>query len=298
MLVQPILRDGLAVFQYGKTKFVVDSTKGARISEFSLDGTNVLTGPTANAMYWGSTLWSAPEGEWLPGGLIPAYDTGTFMMTLSPDYSVTAVGPMSTIANNMKTVSVTKKFTPDLAKDAIDIVYSLTNKGTNTFNLGHWEVTRVPPDGLTFFPVGTGNPAVNVALGACCVTTMAGHVWADHTKYMPPNGNPTSYAKYSIDGKDGWVAHVINDPAGNLLLVKTFKDIPQGMAGQGHGEVEIYYDPMRKYVEVENHHEQSSFTPGSTIAWPVRWYLRRLPATITKTVGNQLLIDYVTNLIK
>jgi hypothetical protein len=135
-------------------------------------------------------------------------------------------------------------------------------------------------------------------IATCCLTTMNGIVWSDHSKYAPPSPASTNYAKYSIDGKDGWVAHVIKDAAGDLLLVKTFKDIPQGMAGTGHGEVEIYFDPARKYVEVEDHHEQASFTAGATIPWPVRWYLRRLPATITRTVGNQMLVDYVTNLIK
>jgi hypothetical protein len=293
--ILPVMRAGLYVLEFGTTKFVVDPTKGARITEFSLGGTNILTGPTANPMYWGSTLWSAPEGEWLPGGLIAAYDTGTFTMSVGADSSFTGVGPTSTIANNMKTVAVTKTFAADLAKGAIAIEYSLTNKGTNTFNLGHWEVTRVPPDGLTFFPVGTGNPVVNAGpIATCCITTMGGYVWSDHAKYAMGS----AYGKYSIDGSGGWVAHVVTDPAGNLLLIKTFKDIPTGTAGAGHGEVEIYFDPMRKYVEVEDHHEQAMFAAGATIPWSVRWYLRRLPPSVTRTVGSQALIDFVLAQIK
>jgi hypothetical protein len=30
----------------------------------------------------------------------------------------------------------------------------------------------------------------------------------------------------------------------------------------------------------------------------VRWYLRRLPPSVARTVGNQALIDYVQALIK
>jgi hypothetical protein len=293
------MRGDTYVLEFGKTKLVVDPAHGARISEFSLDGTNILTGPTANAMYWGSTFWSAPESEWLPTGIIPAYDTGAFTMSVGADSTISAAGPTSMIANNMKTVAVNKTFAADLAKGAIAITYSLTNKGANTFTLGHWEVTRVPPDGLTFFPVGTGNPVNNVGMiSTCCLTTMNGIAWIDNSKYAPPSSAATNYSKYSIDGKDGWVAHVIKDAAGDLLLVKTFKDIPQGMAGAGHGEVEIYFDPARKYVEVEDHHEQSSFTAGAKLDWPVRWYLRRLPASVTRMAGNQALIDYVQNLIK
>jgi hypothetical protein len=297
-LVQPIMRGNLYVLEFGKTKFVVDPAAGARITEFSLDGTNILTGPTANAMYWGSTLWSAPEGEWLPKGLLPAYDTGMFTMTVGADSSISGSGPTSTVGTT-KMVAVTKKFSADLAKGAIAIDYSLTNKGTNTYMLGHWEVTRVPPDGLTFFPVGTGAPVNNAGvISTCCLTTMNGTVWSDHSKYNPPSPASTNYAKYSIDGAGGWVAHVVKDAAGPILLVKTFKDIPVGTAGTGHGEVEIYFDPARKYVEVEDHNQQTSFTAGATIPWSVRWYLRRLPQNVAAMVGNQALVDYVKTLIQ
>jgi len=57
-----------------------------------------------------------------------------------------------------KQVAVTKKFTADLATRSIVIDYTMTNKGMSTFQLGHWEVTRVPPDGLTFYPAGTAPP--------------------------------------------------------------------------------------------------------------------------------------------
>jgi hypothetical protein len=293
--ILPVMRGGLYVLEFGNTKFVVDPTKGARITEFSLDGTNILTGPTANPMYWGSTLWSAPEGEWLPGGLIPAFDTGTFTMSVAADSSFSGVGPTGMVANNTKQLAVTKKFAADLTKGgSIAIEYSITNKGTNMFTIGHWEVTRVPPDGLTFFPAGTGNPIVAGPIGTCCITSMSGYIWSDHAKY--PMGS--AYGKYSTDASGGWVAHVVTDPAGDILLIKAFKDIPVGTAGAGHGEVEIYFDPMRKYVEVEDHHEQAMFAAGATIPWPVRWYLRRLPPSVTRAAGSQTLIDFVLAQIK
>jgi hypothetical protein len=281
------------VLEFGNTKLVVDPAAGARISELSLDGKNIFTGAAVNAKYWGSTFWTAPEGEWMPN-LVPAFDTGMYTMSVAAD-TITGVGPSSTFAG--KTLSVTKKLSADLTRGAYDLEYSITNKGTNTFMIGHWEVSRVPPGGLTFFKNGTGTPRV---FGKMNVVVMNGYVWFDHTKYDSGAGAITDYGKYSMDALDGWVAHVVADTSGqgDLIFVKTFKDIPAGTAGTGHGEVEMYASPDRKYEEVEIHHEQASFAPGATIPWPVRWYLRRLPPSVARTVGNQALIDYVQALIK
>ncbi len=303
------MRSGVDTLEFGNTKFTVDPAPGGRIIEYSLDGTNVLTNATANASYWGSTFWTAPEGAWMgsaaaKGGanmmLVPAFDTMPYPMTVAADNSFSGSGPNVTFAN--MTLNVTKKFAANLADGSIDIVYSITNQGTNTFTTGHWEVTRVYPDGLTFFPAppaASKAPLIaNPSVVNPCVTKALGMIWLDHSKYVP--GTPALYGKYSTDASGGWVAHVVPDTSGkgDILFVKTFKDIPDGTAGTGHGEVEVYYREDRSYEEVEDHHEQAMFAAGATIDWPVRWYLRRLPASVTRTAGNQQLVDYVTNLLK
>jgi hypothetical protein len=160
----------------------------------------------------------------------------------------------------------------------------------------------VYPDGLTFFPAppaaSMAPKIANPSVVNPCVTKALGMIWLDHSKYVP--GTPALYGKYSTDASGGWVAHVVKDTSGkgDLLLVKTFADIPDNTAGTGHGEVEVYYREDRSYQEVEDHHEQASFAAGQKIDWPVRWYLRRLPASVTRTAGNQQLVDYVTNLLK
>jgi hypothetical protein len=311
-LVLPVVRNGLYTLELGNTKFVVDPAPGARIVELSLDGTNILTNATANASYWGSTFWTAPEGEWMgtaaaKGGanmmLIPAFDTLPYTMTLAADNSFTAVGPNATFAN--MTLNVTKQFAANLAAGTIDITYSITNQDTTPFTLGHWEVTRVYPDGLTFFPAPPASSKAPLIANpdVMKVDKIGGYIWFDHSKFNPGPA-PGKYGKYSTDASGGWVAHVAPDAsgAGDILLVKTFKDIPDDTAGTGHGEVEIYAREDRSYEEVEDHHEQAMFTgtgtAGATIPWPVRWYIRRLPKTFTRTEGNQQLVDYVTNLLK
>jgi hypothetical protein len=232
--------------------------------------------------------------------LVPQFDTMPYPMTVAADNSFSGSGPTVTFAN--MTFNVTKKFAANLALGAIDIVYSITNQGAAAMTTGHWEVTRVYPNGLTFFPAppAASKPPLVANPGVVnpCVTVANGTVWLDHSKYVP--GTPAKYGKYSTDASGGWVAHVVPDTGGkgDILLVKTFKDIPDGTAGTGHGEVEVYYREDRSYEEVEDHHEQAMFAVGAKIDWPVRWYLRRLPTTITRTAGNQMLVDFVTALIK
>jgi hypothetical protein len=316
-LVLPVMRTAAAgatgsvyTLEFGNTKFTVDPAPGGRIIEYSLDGTNILTNATVNPSYWGSTLWSAPEGQWMVAGvatagspgmmIVPAFDTLPYPMTVATDNSFSGSGPNVTFSN--MTFNFTKKFSANLAAGAIDIVYSITNQGTASMTLGHWEVTRVFPNGLTFFPApAAGAMAAQIANPAVvnpCVTTAAGAVWLDHSKYN--SGAAMSYGKYSVDAGGGWIAHVVPDASGkgDLLLVKSFMQIPVNTAGTGHREVEVYYRPDRTYEEIEDHHAQAMFTPGQKIDWPVRWYLRRLPTSVTRTAGNQQLVDYVTNLLK
>jgi hypothetical protein len=308
-LVTPVMRNGVYTLEFGNTKLTVDPAPGGRVVEYSLDGTNILTNATANASYWGSTFWTAPEGQWMGsasakgganGMLVPQFDTMPYPMTVAADNSFSGAGPNMTFAN--MTFNVTKKFSADVAKGAIDIVYSITNQGTAPMTTGHWEVTRVYPDGLTFFPdppAGSKAPLIaNAVVVNPCVSSMGGYTWLDHRKYVP--GTPAKYGKYSRDASGGWIAHVAPaaDGKGDLLLVKTFKDIADGTAGTGHGEVEIYYREDRSYAEVEDHHEQTTFAAGQKIDWPVRWYLRRLPLGVTRTAGNQMLIDAVKALVQ
>ncbi|MDB4983569.1 MAG: hypothetical protein JWM82_4321, partial [Myxococcales bacterium] len=308
-LVLPIMRAGVYTLEFGTTKFTVDPAPGGRIVEYSLDGTNVLTNATANASYWGSTFWTAPEGQWMGTAiakaganmmLVPQFDTMPYPMTVAADNSFSGSGPNVTIAN--MTFNVTKKLAANLALGAIDIVYTITNQGTAAMTTGPWEVTRVYPNGLTFFPAppaASKAPLIaNPGVVNPCVTVANGTVWLDHSKFVP--GTPAKYGKYSTDASGGWVAHVVPDASGkgDILLVKTFKDIPDGTAGMGHGEVEVYYREDRSYQEVEDHHEQAMIAPAAKVDWPVRWYLRRLPTTLARTAGNQALVDFVTALLK
>jgi hypothetical protein len=283
-LIPPIPRGNLHVLEFGNTAFTVDGTRGARITSYAMDGKNVLTGPEVNAQYWGSTFWTAPEAEWSPNLVVPI-DSGPYMMTVGADSSITAVGGTGMVGQ--KLVAVTKKFTADLRTRSLVIEYTMTNKGTASIPLGHWEVTRVGPNGLTFYPAGTTAPTV--PYGMINVQKIGAYLWFNHATF--PAGTAS---KSAGDGGGGWVAHVIPDPGGDLLFIKSFADIPAGTVfPTGSSEVEIFAQADRSYVEVEVHNRQVTIAAGQSSPWQVRWYLRRLPVGTMRTAGNQALVDFV-----
>jgi hypothetical protein len=293
-LVPPIMRGNLYELQFGNTTFVVDGMQGARITAFTLDGTNILTGPAVNALFWGSTFWTAPESDWQtnPAGVVAAIDSAPYTMSVGTDSSITAQGGVATFKG--KQVAVTKHFAADLTNGSVVIDYSMTNKGTAAIMLGHWEVTRVPPGGLTFYPAGAVAPTV--AYGPIVLQKVGAYLWFDHTTF--PMGTAAKSIGYEMGADAGgasadWFAHVMPDPAGDIVLIKAFPNIAQGAAGPGAGEVQIFAAANKSYVELEDNNQLLSIAPAQTVSWQVRWYLRRLPVGTMRTAGNQAIVDFV-----
>ena len=95
------------------------------------------------------------------------------------------------------------------------------------------------------------------------------------------------------DGREGWIAHV----AGDLLLVKAFADTTPAQAAPGESEIELYTDPGRSYVEVENQGAYENLEPGKAVVWPVRWFLRKLDSKVNVQPGSGELLALVRGLI-
>ncbi len=292
-LILPVARGNLDVYQFGNTNFTVDGTQGARITQFSMDGTNVLTGSTINAQFWGGTFWTAPQGDWWTGMVPPNYapiDYGPYVMTVGADSSISAVGAPATFAMPAKMVAVTKTFSFDPSTSAVLITYSMTNKGTASVKIGHWELARVFPGGLTFYPAAAAAPMV--AFGTITLQKIGAYEWFDETTFPKAGAAAKSVGDAAMGG--GWIAHVIPDPAGPLVLIRTFPDIPVGSAGAGDGAVEIFVQADNTYEEIETHNQLVTIAAGQSAPWQVRWMLRRLPVGTAITAGNQALVDFVT----
>src|SRR5690606_37308692 len=143
-----------------------------------------------------------------------------------------------------------------------------------------WQVSRVPPGGLSFFATGT-----TVMYDQLTTSELDGITWFEHPSGVP-NPPPTwpDMPKLSADAAEPWLAHV----ADGLLFVKAFPAVSPTDCAPGHGEVELF--AVDDYVELEAQGPSVHLGPGATSSWSVRWYLRELPAGVTATPGNAELV--------
>jgi hypothetical protein len=269
-------------FVFGDTVFAVDAAKAGRVVRFSLASKNILSAaknPEDNN--WGSTFWPSPQSDWnwpppaeIDPGAYTAQVSGSSVLLASP--TVPGLG-----------LSVTKRYSVDPASDAIVIEYGLVNRGDKPRSVAPWEITRVAAGGLTFFPMGEGSPSKGPQ-ELLRLHILDGVAWFAYDARAV-----SSDQKVFADGGEGWIAHA----AGDLLLVKAFADISAKQAAPGEAEIEIYTDAGKSYIEVENQGAYVSLAPGAVMTWTVRWFLRKLPASVSLKPGSVNLLGIARALV-
>lgn len=295
MLKGPLVRESKCVWEFGDVFFQVDPAIGGRVTSARIGATELLVTPAMHAMNYGSTFWTSPQSDWSWPPLAEI-DTAPYVpMAVDAEAACTMTGSKVNAAAraNVHEVSVSKKFSADFARQALVVEYTIHNQGTAMKRLAPWEITRVAPDGLTFYGADTP-PFVPAMLApvppTLPVTNAEGCFWF---KY---DASVTHNAKLYGDGK-GWIAHVTPQ---NLLLVKTFTDVQPAQFAPREAEIEIYAsnNATGRYVEVENQGAHADVAPGQTLSWTVRWYLRALPANVMATAGNPALVQFVQQTIQ
>lgn len=279
----PTVNGSIYTFSFGDTVFAVDATKAGRVVSFSLAGKNVLTAPKNDEdNNWGSTFWCSPQSDWNwppPAEMDPnpyaARVEGTTLVLEGA--TIPALG-----------LAVNKRFSVDAARGVVAIEYGIVNQGQQARSVAPWEISRVASGGLTFFPMGEGQPWRGFQ-ELLPLTIIDGVAWLP-SGTMPASADQKAFA----DGREGWIAHL----AGGLLLVKSFPGITAAQAAPGEAEIELYTDANRTYVEVENQGAYVNLAPGASLAWPVRWFLRKLDAGIHGAPGSNQLVSLVRGMLK
>jgi hypothetical protein len=282
MLETPVVRGDRCVLAFGTTTMEVAAAQGGRITSLRLGAIELLTGPAVNAINYGSTFWTSPQADW-GWPPIAAIDSAAFSMVASADTECALQGMKVADAAhpNVDGIAIEKRFSADLAAQALVVKYTIVNGSTSARRLAPWEITRVAPGGLTFYasdsaPTGDRKPPT---------TTAAGCVWLEHAASIAVD------SKLFGDGK-GWLAHVTPD---NVLLLKVFDDVAPGAAASGEAEVELYTGAG--YDEIEAQGSYAELQPGAARDWTVRWYLRALPGGVTRSAGNAELVALVEGLL-
>jgi hypothetical protein len=287
-LKMPIERSGKYVLEFGDVLFEVDPAVSARIITFSLKGSNAITHDAStdmdNQISYGSTFWPSPQSAWDKWPPIPETDNQAYTPSIDGN-SIVMTQSMSPSARNK--LSVTKRFTPVLNAQAVDIQYTLTNKDSAAASWAPWEITRVPTGGLTLFTTGT--KVITLADSDALKPTGRTMNQDGVTWYKNMSGDK---GKYSADCLEGWLAHA----SSGLLLVKRFMDVPVAELAPGEGDCEFYAG--NGYVELENQGAYGSVAANGSLSWTVRWYLRNLSDPSIATVGNASLVSMVRDVIK
>jgi hypothetical protein len=261
------------------------SAIGARISSLKL-GTAEFLYVDQSGPHWGSTWWPSPQKAWPSTTVSEALDRAAY--TGGPGGPLGSVLLMAGPKDAATGLSFVKGFSADDADTAFSLTLTIRNGATAARSVAPWQVTRVLPGGLTFFPKGPGGQFGNLVSQ---VKEISGWQWFEFDTVVLPSGSP----KYFADGSGGWMAHV--DRTG-LLLLETFPDLPSAQAAPEEAEIEIYVDPRRKYQELEHQGVYASLPAGDSSAWTTRWQLRQLPPGIARKAGDPALMAYVEALVR
>jgi hypothetical protein len=75
------------------------------------------------------------------------------------------------------------------------------------------------------------------------------------------------------------------------MFIKKFEDIKAKDAAPAEAEIQIYANPGKTFVEIEEQGAYSTIAPGEELSWTVRWYLvpNDLPAEPSKALLKKAL---------
>jgi hypothetical protein len=175
-------------------------------------------------------------------------------------------------------LGVQKRFALDVLRGRITIDYVLVNHSA-TLPAAPWEVTRVPKEGLAFFPAAAPpSPATTLE-----PRTIDGIAWVDVQEA------PATDSKLFQDGAEGWLAFAHRD----LVFIKLFEDVPSSAQASGEAEIEVFVNGSFDYVELEQQGPYAMVPAGASSSWRVTWLLRRRPEGMAAFVGSAALVDWV-----
>ena len=277
--------NGLFSLAFNGLYFEVDASNAGRISAFSMDGKNSLSGKEVNATNWGTSLWPSPQSAW---GWPPSkeLDVKAYKVGARTENSIELISEKDSLLGFV----FKKNYAARVEDTSVLVTYTIVNGSDKKQSVAPWEISRVAPGGLTLYPTGKGKKQ---NLLAKLMVDKEGITWFDYDS-TTMNFKSDEVPKLMHDGAEGWLAQV----TGGYVLIKTFTDVSIEKTAPGEGEIEFYANPDKSYIEIEQQGEYTSLEPGKELQWQVKWYLRKLPAGIKAEVGSKELAAFIRATIK
>lgn len=268
----------------GNACLEINPAVGGRVSSLKYNKHELLvTDSLSKTVLWGSVLWPSPQSDW---GWPPleALDSEAYSVLL-------AHGRLELTSNIDKKTGyqIVKSYgVLGSAEDAFEIIYSIYNRSKTPKTVAPWELTRVPTRGMVLFPTGDIDIGSSIFYpleiqkidGISWFLYDATRIHDDHHKMM-------------ADAKEGWLAYVDQ----HYLFVKTFDDIPVELIANSEGEVELFTNARKTYLELQQQGGMTMLKPGEHLDWRVVWYVKKLPDNIAVSVGSEDLVAYIRALI-
>ena len=276
-------------FSFGRYRFVIAASHGAKVTEFSIDGLNVLDAT-------GSTFWPSPQQAY-PWPVPAEIDTGVYKAQVS-------AATLNLTSATAKTIglSVKKRIWVNAESSVVNIEYQLINQSKQSASWAPWEVTRVRAGGYTFAPLGPGTRTIteDTFQLPLPLTLLPPAPAAHGIEWLDYPGVSTSLTKdnyiIEFDGAEGWLAHANRFGKSQLpvLFVKSFVDAPDEQLPSTEAEIQLWTsgttDP--KLIEVEEQGAQVELLPGAALTWTVHWSACELPSAQLLAAGNASLAAF------
>lgn len=272
LLAQTITKneDGKYSLSVGEVSMTIDASKGGKILSFKHNDTEILS-QTKMPNSFGSTFWTSPQSEW-NWPPVPEYDTKAYQAVVEGN-TLKLTGEKSARFG----YRVCKEFSADPKDNAIVITYSIINESGETRKVAPWEISRVPNGGILFFDAKEATPANRME--GLPFEAKYNALW-----YVLDEGKVNR--KINADG-EGWLA--FSDKG--LLFVKTFPNLKPEEPAPAEAEIQIYANPGKTFVEIEEQGAYTTLKDGEKLDWTVRWYLTPtdLPSEPSKALLKEAL---------
>jgi len=271
-------------FSFGRYRLVVAGAHGALVSEFSIDGNNLIDATG------GSTFWPSPQQAYT--WPVPAeIDSAAYVA----EASATSLGLTSATSSTLG-LSVHKRFSANASSGVVTIEYQLINQSADSASWAPWELTRVRAGGYTFAPLGPGTRAITqdsfqypLPLSTLPPPPATGAIqWLNYPSVGPSLTKDNYISEF--DGAEGWLAHAnrFGTKQQPVLFVKSFVDAPDESLPMNQAEIQLWTSGTAspKLIEIEEQGALALLAPGASLTWTVHWSACELPSSSLLSAGN------------
>ena len=259
------LENGKYIISVGDVTLTVDAARGGKVVSYMYQDKEILS-TTRMPNSFGSTFWTSPQKEW-NWPPVPEFDIKPFNAEVKDGVLVLTGEKSSRFGYRIR-----KEFSADKKDNAIVIKYTIINESGETRKVAPWEISRVPNGGVVFFEAKEAVPANNMK--GLPFTYEYGAAW-----YVMDEDRANR--KINADGT-GWLAFCDK----GLMFVKKFENLKSSQPAPAEAEIQIYANPGKTFVEIEEQGAYTTLNDGDELDWTVRWYLvpQDLPAEPSKAL--------------